>query len=104
MRANGSGGSSTPVISSPGRKLGLDLGMLAGQAVEVDEAASSARRPVRRDAPSASSAASATHMSDGCVATQAGEAPRMAWMRLKPSIASQPWPGSRLLQREPSSS
>ena len=50
----------------------------------------------------ASSAASATHMSDGWVATHAGDAPRIACMRLKPSIASQPSPGDRLLQREPS--
>ena len=46
----------------------------------------------------ASSAARATAMSDGLVAMQSGLAPRMAWMRLKPSMAAQPEPGSRLLQ------
>jgi hypothetical protein len=41
-------------------------------------------------------------MSDGWVATHADEPPRIAWIRWKPSIASQPSPGDRLLQREPS--
>ena len=40
----------------------------------------------------------ATFMSDGLVAMQWSEAPTMAWMRLKPPIAEQPDPGSRLLQ------
>src|SRR5688572_32776010 len=47
----------------------------------------------------ASSAASATHMSDGLVAMQDGLVPRIASERLAPSIASQPEPGARLLQR-----
>ena len=46
----------------------------------------------------ASSAASATHMSEGCVAMQASLVPRIAWMRLMPLMAEQPLPGSRLLQ------
>ena len=46
----------------------------------------------------ASSAASATHMSEGCVAMQASLVPRIACMRLRPSMAEQPLPGSRLLQ------
>ncbi|MNN55203.1 hypothetical protein D3C81_1700650 [compost metagenome] len=46
----------------------------------------------------ASSAASATHMSEGWVATQAALAPRMAWIRFRPSRAGHPLPGSRLLQ------
>ncbi len=46
----------------------------------------------------ASSAASATHMSDGWVAMQCSLAPRIACVRLKPPIAAQPLPGSRLLQ------
>ena len=46
----------------------------------------------------ASSIASATHMSDGCIAMQASLVPRIACMRLWPSMAEQPLPGSRLLQ------
>ena len=46
----------------------------------------------------ASSAASATHMSDGWVAMHSSLAPRMARMRLRPVLAGQPEPGSRLLQ------
>jgi hypothetical protein len=46
----------------------------------------------------ASNIASATHMSDGCVAMQASLLPRIACMRLWPSMAEQPLPGSRLLQ------
>ena len=37
-------------------------------------------------------------MSDGWVAMQLSEAPRIACIRLKPSMASQPDPGWRLLQ------
>ena len=45
------------------------------------------------------SAASATHMSEGCTAMQASLQPRIAFMRLKPSIARRSRsPGSRLLQ------
>ena len=40
----------------------------------------------------------ATAMSDGCVAMQCSEPPRIAWMRFKPPSAWQPEPGSRLLQ------
>ena len=40
----------------------------------------------------------ATAMSEGWVAMHLSLAPRMAWMRLKPPIAPQPEPGSRLLQ------
>ena len=36
-------------------------------------------------------------MSDGCVATQCSECPRIAWLRCSPSRAAQPEPGSRLL-------
>ena len=36
-------------------------------------------------------------MSEGCVAMHASLAPRIACMRLRPSIAEQPLPGSRLL-------
>ena len=46
----------------------------------------------------ASSAASATHMSEGWVAMQCSLVRRIACMRLIPSIAEQPLPGSRLLQ------
>ena len=45
----------------------------------------------------ASSAAIATAMSEGWVATQCSEAPRMAWFLLRPSSAEHPEPGSRLL-------
>ena len=45
----------------------------------------------------ASSAASATHMSEGCVAMQSKLAPRMACCRFTPLIAEQPLPGARLL-------
>ena len=45
----------------------------------------------------ASSAASATHMSEGCVAMQASLVPRMALMRLMPDIAEQPLPGCALV-------
>src|SRR5437870_13858559 len=45
----------------------------------------------------ASSAAIATHMSDGCVAMHYSLVPRTAWLRLKPSSAEQPKPGLRLL-------
>src|SRR5262245_40650734 len=41
----------------------------------------------------ASSANSATHISDGCVAIHCSLAPKIAWMRLKPSSAPQPEPG-----------
>src|SRR5712692_10404948 len=46
----------------------------------------------------ASSAAIATHMSDGLVAMQCSLVPRTASVRLLPVIAGQPVPGSRLLQ------
>ncbi len=46
----------------------------------------------------ASSTASATHMSEGCTAMQASLVPRIAFMRLRPPMAEQPLPGSRLLQ------
>jgi len=36
-------------------------------------------------------------MSEGCTAMQASLHPRIAFMRLKPSIALQPEPGFRLL-------
>src|SRR5437667_6068045 len=45
----------------------------------------------------ASSAAIATHMSDGLVAMQFSLVPRTASVRLLPVIAGQPVPGSRLL-------
>src|SRR4030088_1657822 len=45
----------------------------------------------------ASSAAMATHMSDGFVAMQCSLVPRMARLRFTPVIAAQPEPGSRLL-------
>ena len=45
----------------------------------------------------ASSAASATHMSEGCVAMQASLVPKMALMRLMPLIAEQPLPGCALV-------
>ena len=40
----------------------------------------------------------------GDYSLQHGEAPRIACIRLKPSSASQPCPGLRLLQRDASSS
>ena len=74
------------------------------RAGDADRSTESSRLPLRPSTvTTASSAASATHISEGWVATQAGEAPRMACMRLKPSTASQPAPGSRLLQRAASS-
>ena len=45
----------------------------------------------------ASSAAIATAMSEGWVAMQCSLVPRIACIRLMPSIAEQPLPGSRLL-------
>ena len=45
----------------------------------------------------ASSARIATAMSDGLTAMHWSLAPRMAWIRLNPSSAAQPEPGSRLL-------
>ena len=57
---------------------------------------SRARRRAR-DVNRRSRAASATHMSEGCVAMQASLVPRMALIRLMPSMAEQPLPGSRLL-------
>ena len=39
-------------------------------------------------------------MSLGLVAMQASLVPSSAWPRLKPSSASQPLPGARLLQRQ----
>ena len=77
--ANGSGGSSTAVISSPGRSIGFDVGRVARQAVEVGQRQRCASPSGPRRWTTASSAASATHMSDGWVATQAREAPRIAW-------------------------
>ena len=91
-------GRSTDVMSSPACRLVSTSGVSPGSRWKSLNA--SVRVP---DGPArltvASSAASATHMSEGWVAMQCGEAPRMAWMRLKPSIASQPLPGSRLLHR-----
>ncbi|MCY1242050.1 hypothetical protein D9M72_549890 [compost metagenome] len=46
----------------------------------------------------ASSARNATAMSDECTAMHRALPPKIAWMRLKPSIAAQPLPGMRLLQ------
>src|SRR5512133_3943076 len=46
----------------------------------------------------ASSAAIATHISDGFVAMQCSLVPRTASVRLLPVMAGQPVPGSRLLQ------
>src|SRR5215470_3055775 len=45
----------------------------------------------------ASSAAIATHMSEGLVAMQCSLVPRIASIRLAPVIAGHPVPGSRLL-------
>src|SRR5437867_1601795 len=45
----------------------------------------------------ASRAIRATHMSDGWVAMHFSLVPRTAWLRLYPSRAEQPEPGSRLL-------
>jgi hypothetical protein len=80
-----------------GGQRGVALRRVAGQAVEVGDrddalAARAAHAHARAQA------ASATHMSDGCVAMQAALAPRIAWLRLMPSIAPQPLPGARLLQ------
>ena len=41
---------------------------------------------------------SATARSDGCVATHESLVPRIAWVRLRPSMAAQPDPGARRLQ------
>jgi len=45
----------------------------------------------------ASKAANATATSDGWVATQASDHPKIAWLRLIPCSAEQPEPGRRLL-------
>ena len=88
-------------MSSSGARVRVEVRAVAGQAVELGERDRRARRRARSTRTTASSAASATHMSDGCVAMQCSLAPRIAWMRLKPSIAGQPVPGSRLLHGVP---
>ena len=54
--------------------------------------------PGPRTRTTASSAARATPMSDGCVAMQAGLVPKTPHTRFCPAIAGQPLPGRRLLQ------
>ena len=80
-----------------GLEHGLPLRRVAGQAVEL----------LQRDlAPAAwpsisttaSSATSGTQKSDGCVAMQLSLQPSTACSRFSPPRASQPEPGSRLLQ------
>jgi hypothetical protein len=46
----------------------------------------------------ASSAVIATAMSEGCAAMQLSLTPSTAFIRLRPSSAAQPDPGTRLLQ------
>jgi len=67
---------------------GLRIGALVANSDVAYHAQVAARYPLL---------ASATHMSDGCVAMQRSLVPRIAWMRLRPPMAPQPEPGSRLL-------
>ena len=97
-RANGSGGSLDRVISSSGAGPSRYAACRrAGDETRRTESCAC------RSGPStwtvASSAASATHMSDGCVAMQWSDAPRMACMRLKPVDGIAADAGFRLLQR-----
>ena len=98
-----SGGSSTAVISSSGLQLGLDLRRVAGQAMEVGER-DRALPCGPETSTAASSAASATHMSDGWVAMQAREAPRIACIAVEAvdRVAARA-AAARLLQRAASS-
>src|SRR5262249_45835619 len=56
------------------------------------------RRPSTRS--TASRMARATHMSEGLEAMHCSLVPSTAWLRLKPSSAAQPDPGTRLLQAD----
>ena len=91
------GGSSIDVISSSAARLVSCCGVSPGSRWKSAMGISrSPREPVTRTF--ASSTASATHMSDGCTAMHASLVPRIAFMRLRPPMAEQPEPGSRLLQ------
>ena len=91
-------GRSIAMIISSGSRLVSSCGVSPGRRWKSANGDRRARRAGPATWTAASSAASATHMSDGCVAMQCSLVPKMAWMRLSPSIAEQPLPGSRLLQ------
>ena len=69
----------------PRTQLGVALRLVTGQAVQPRHGDRAGRRRGPRRGRVASSAASATAMSDGCVATQASECPRIAWLRWWPA-------------------
>jgi hypothetical protein len=85
------------VISSSAASSVSTCGVLPGSRWK---SASGMRRAPRTLSTStiASSAASATHMSEGFVAMHDSLTPRTPRLRLNPPIASHPLPGSRLLQ------
>ena len=95
--AYASAGSSTAVIRSPRSSVVSRSGSSPGSRYRSP-------RGIARGPPgpstctTASSAASATAMSEGWVATQCGDPPRMARLRWSPARAGQPEPGTRLLQ------
>ena len=82
---------------SSGSQIGVELRRVAGQAMEVGERDGAlAGRPRDMDLGLERGERDA-HV--GRVRGDAGSlVPRIAWMRLKPSMAEQPLPGSRLLQ------
>ena len=101
MRREGcrrSAGRRTATISSPGSSTRLALGRVAGQAVEAPRAESRGGPRVPSISTTASSATSGTQKSDGWVAMQLSLQPSTACSRFSPPRASQPAPGSRLLQ------
>jgi len=80
-----------------GNEHGFKMRSCAGQQMEVAKGIS--REPeALRTVITASRAAKATFMSEGLVAMQSLLVPRMARVRLSPSIAEHPVPGVRLLQ------
>ena len=96
LPAYASGGISTAVIRSPRSSVVSRSGRSPGR--RYNSPSGIIRDP---SGPStcttASRAASATAMSEGWVATQCGDPPRMARLRWSPARAGQPEPGTRLL-------
>ncbi len=80
-----------------GAKVVVALRRVARQPMEVARTQWRARPLRPATCTVASSAASATHMSEGCVAMQWSLAPRIACMRLNPPMAAQPLPGFALV-------
>ena len=88
----------TSVITSPAASAG---GTPAASGSGWNSAIGTLRVPVGPAiSTNASKAASATHRSDGCVAMQASDQPRTAWLRVTPPIAEQPDPATRRLQSD----